>query len=1224
MEIKGIKLDKDQRAAAEAVRNVVVTAGAGSGKTGVLAARYVWLVTERMLTVDRILTLTFTNKAVNEMYGRIYEVLTGQGDNPRAAGAIRDFHKARITTLDSFCAGIARDAAARFGIPPDFTIDNGKIRELALERALPFVLDNRENPALQSLLADRRIKTVAEELFAKTVLEYSPISSPPDFKTLKERQGKEILEQWREKTAAAAYLTGEIKEELGKIGNTATETYKKLRSFYERPLPDAPDIRLLLEKEGFPTHSAPENPAAEEEGHIRRRMSAYFQSLETLGAFKIPWNAKGMELIREYHRYLRDLYPELQSIANFALQADITAAVFPLIEEFQNQFNRTKRETGLLTFNDVAVLALDALSRFPDIRRMYKEGIDAVMIDEFQDNNSLQRDLIFLLAEKPERNEPGLPGAGDLSPEKMFFVGDEKQSIYRFRGADVSVFRGLGNSPALGNTLNLGYNYRSRPGLIAAFNYIFGGLLPETPVPEAPDPAGAPSRPMPVHAGVFCQDTEDLPPFEARYIRLGSPGVPEGEELKTPSVHFCFLDHDRLLEADDPQWLSGYDLEAAFIAARIRGMVDAGYEIPDRKKGGERRPCRYGDFAVLQRSTTHQSSLERQCKNFGLPWGAENPKGLFYDGPINDMYNFLRLLVYPRDNNAYAAVIRSPFARLSDTALAICLLAPGGIPFDPALEDKLPEDDREPFRRAGQFYRDLAEEAHGLSQAELITTLWYQGGYRYETLVNSGDQIYGELYDYFFELARRCDARGKTLAEFLDYIDDLADQEEKAELDIPVERDKGVRLMTIHKSKGLEFPVVFLYGCGGRGRSTLNTETVYYSKTWGLTINLPQAEELPGDRRGNYFFNKQREEEKLQEAAELRRLLYVGMTRAERELFITAGASLALDDPEGGGGIREGLKGLWERRQKKAEKAAPGTSLVPGTYLVPGTSLVPGTFLDLLLPVLCRDGVGEALYTLEAVPVLTREELNRAAGKGKDAGPGGASPAERIREAEALYAKAEPVQTGPVTGGVNASSLHTEDIPLPSGSGEGAKDRIRLLLDKTGLAPEEFGTLVHSVLEGKIKKRPAGIPPRILAKLQDKDEEEVLLLAGETAEGFFSSGIGKLCLEAEYRESEFPILTMAEGEGAGIAVNGTIDLLFESGGKIYVVDFKTDEQELPQRHLGQMALYSRAVKDIFGKEVSPWLYYLRGQKALCLEGKWESLDIDALVRAALKTPGDRP
>ncbi|MDR2103048.1 MAG: UvrD-helicase domain-containing protein [Treponema sp.] len=1200
MAIREIKnLDRDQQAAVKAVRNVVVTAGAGSGKTSVLAARYAWLVMERMFKVERILTLTFTNKAVTEMYGRIHEVLAGRTDNPQAAAAIRDFHKARITTLDSFCAGIVRDAAPRFGIAPDFSIDNGRIRELALEKAVPFVLDNRENPALQVLLSDRRIKTTAEELFAKTVLEYSPISSPLDFKGFQERQGKEILEQWEAKTYAAAYLTGEIKGELENVVNTAAETYKKLRALLDRPIPEIPDIRPFLEKNGFPV---PAPAGGEEEPILRRRISVYFQFLEALRSIKIPWNARGMELIREYHRHLQDLYPELQSIANFALQADITAAIFPLIEEFQNRFNQTKREMGLLTFYDTAVLALDALSRYPDIRRMYKQGIDAIMIDEFQDNNSIQRDLIFLLAEEPERNEPGLPGAGELSPDRMFFVGDEKQSVYRFRGADVAVFRSLGD--ALGNTVNLGFNYRSRPGLIAAFNYIFGGLLPEDPAAAAP-PSG----------GVFCQDTEELPPFEARYIRLSSPGALTGEEVKNPPVHFCFLDQDRLLKAEDPQWLSGYDLEAAFIAAKIRAMVDSGYEIPDPKNGGEKRPCRYGDFAVLQRSSTHQSSLERQCKNFGLPWGAENPKGLFNDGPINDMYNFLRLLVYPRDNNAYAAVIRSPFARLSDTALAICILQPGGAPFDAALEEKLPGDDREQFRRAGQFYRDLAEEARSLSSAELVSELWYRGGYRYETLADPGALIYGELYDYFFELARRCDDQGKTLAEFLDYLDDLAAQEEKAELDIPVEREKGVRLMTIHKSKGLEFPVVFLYGCGSRGKGILNTEAVYYSKTWGLTINLPQAEELPEDKSGNYFFNKQREEEKRQEAAELRRLLYVGMTRAESGLYITASAPLALKDPQGSGDIRQGLRELWAKRQERAKKE----------------KLIPVTFLDLLLPVLCRDGAGEALYVLEAIPVLSREELNRnrrtagtggtAAGSG-GAGFDGARLRERIREAEGLYAAAEPIQTKTAVTSINASSLRTEEFFLSPDAPPREKDRIRSVLDKAGLAPEEFGTLVHSILEGMLKKRRPEIPPRILAKLED--EEGVLLLARERAEQFFSSDLGRLCLKAENPESEFPLLTLAEGEDAKIAVNGAIDLLFESGGKMYIVDFKTDELEIPERYLGQMALYCRAVKDIFGKEVSPWIFYLRSQRAYSLEGQWERLDIDALVRTALRNPENIP
>ncbi|MCL1817794.1 MAG: UvrD-helicase domain-containing protein, partial [Spirochaetaceae bacterium] len=141
-------LNADQLGAATAVRNAVVAAGAGSGKTKTLAARYAWLIMEKGLKADEILTLTFTNKAANEMYGRIYGLLAAQKEDARASAAIADFYKARISTLDSFCAGIVRSAARRYGIAADFVIDNAGVRELAREAALPFVLDNRENPAL--------------------------------------------------------------------------------------------------------------------------------------------------------------------------------------------------------------------------------------------------------------------------------------------------------------------------------------------------------------------------------------------------------------------------------------------------------------------------------------------------------------------------------------------------------------------------------------------------------------------------------------------------------------------------------------------------------------------------------------------------------------------------------------------------------------------------------------------------------------------------------------------------------------------------------------------------------------------------------------------------------------------------------------------------------------------------------------------------------------------
>ncbi len=172
-------LDDEQIKAVTLETNGVVAAGAGSGKTKVLASRYAWLVMEKKLKPEEILTLTFTNKAVSEMYSRIYRYLLEQ-DDAEAAGALKNFHKARISTLDSFSANVARAAAARYGISPDFSSDDTALRDLAREAALRFVLDHRETPAIRQLLVDNKIKTLAEDIFAKVVLNYSPISSPLD------------------------------------------------------------------------------------------------------------------------------------------------------------------------------------------------------------------------------------------------------------------------------------------------------------------------------------------------------------------------------------------------------------------------------------------------------------------------------------------------------------------------------------------------------------------------------------------------------------------------------------------------------------------------------------------------------------------------------------------------------------------------------------------------------------------------------------------------------------------------------------------------------------------------------------------------------------------------------------------------------------------------------------------------------------------------------------
>ncbi|MDR1747728.1 MAG: UvrD-helicase domain-containing protein, partial [Spirochaetaceae bacterium] len=589
------ELDDEQRTAATATINAVVTAGAGSGKTKVLAARYAWLVMEQGYRVDEILTLTFTNKAVSEMYSRIYSQLADHQDNKRARDAVRDFHKANICTIDSFCAGIARTASRRYGIAPDFTSDDEGVRDIAMEMALPFILEHRRNPALQILMADRKIGEVAEKLFARTVLNYSSITSPLDFGSFMRIQAAELLRRWRTVTEEAAELTGLMAAELPGIANTTTQTYAALKKALEAALPEGPDISVLLRAGGFPAESLPgmgtELRAATElsasAAEIRKDLAEYLRALRGIQSVVIRKPPKGMEGIKEYLKRLKDgMYGDILSIANFALQSGIITAVFPLLDDFQQRFNRKKREAGLLTFQDIARLAVDALARYPDIRQVYKESLKAIMIDEFQDNNALQRDLIFLLAEKSERREQGIPPASELSPGRMFFVGDEKQSIYRFRGADVSVFRILSRTliegsltegaltESSGASLGLIRNYRSKPALITAFNRIFGGLRQE----EDGSAAGA---------GVFLskEETEEIPDYEALYSRVYSPYPLLPENAESPPVHFCFLDRDELPE-DDPDQLSSNDLEAAFIALKIRELVDSGYQVQERSRNG--------------------------------------------------------------------------------------------------------------------------------------------------------------------------------------------------------------------------------------------------------------------------------------------------------------------------------------------------------------------------------------------------------------------------------------------------------------------------------------------------------------------------------------------------------------------------------------------------------------------------------------------------------------
>ena len=232
------KIDKYQRAAIDTVKNSVVSAGAGSGKTTVLSERFTDLVINRGCKVEEILTLTFTKKATVEMSSRIYKVL-----KEKAPQQAEEFYKANIKTLDSYCNSVAKAGAYLYGITPDFTQDEEAITQLAQQAALPFILQHRDNLAIKALVNTKDYEEIASQLFVESILKNSTVAQPIDFDKCLENQKAEIISVWKEETAQIDDLFNQLRNALNDFeGNRGIKFITTLTPLVDAGLPEAPEL----------------------------------------------------------------------------------------------------------------------------------------------------------------------------------------------------------------------------------------------------------------------------------------------------------------------------------------------------------------------------------------------------------------------------------------------------------------------------------------------------------------------------------------------------------------------------------------------------------------------------------------------------------------------------------------------------------------------------------------------------------------------------------------------------------------------------------------------------------------------------------------------------------------------------------------------------------------------------------------------------------------------
>ena len=1073
-----LKLDKNQLEAVNCNRNVVVSAGAGSGKTTVLSKRFLRLIREGNATVESILTLTFTRKAAAEMYERIYRDMLLNKDNPVVAEQAARFEKARISTLDSFSAEIVRSGAYRYGIPAEFNTDNKEVMALAERSALDFILRRQSNRFLREYISLHGFENILTKLFVSMAVDHFTIGDPVNFDNTYHLQKNRLEEVLAEKSATVDALKNRI----------AAMPPGKGKSFNE-------NIRICTE--------TPSLDGVSDAEELEKILSSLKLNLKAGSSADAEIQKNLVRELREEQKLLMNAVGSLKSLP-------LIKGVFALLEDFQREFLEQKRRQGLLSFQDVAVLSVKILLEDTDLRRFYKNQFTHIMIDEFQDNNLLQKELLFLLAEKKGKESPTVPKAEDLEGEKLFFVGDEKQSIYSFRGADVSVFKKLKGEivSAGGNFISLNRNYRSEPALIDFFNGFFQMVFESA---EAP--------------------------YEAVFESLKTRDPAEGI---TPELEFHYKPY---VEDRDPEFLDASEAEAYHTALTIRSIVENGeLMIPGEK--GSPRPAGYSDIALLMRSTVKQIKYEKYFRKLNIPFTVDSVRALFMEAPVNDLYSFLQLLVYPDDRSAYAALLRSPFLNLNDDVSALLLMRhePAFALPEEMYNEIFPEkDDLESYLRGKQLYHQLLSLRDRVPKSTLIRILWYESGYRYLLMKNRLYEGYLEYYEYLGELADRSDSAGENLAVFLDFIrNNLGKYEKIDDLDILREQNRGVRFMTVHKSKGLEFPVVIVADTGSAGQGVEEKKPYFYSEDFGVSLKAGGE----GKSSENYFYSIAKSENMNKLVAEVKRLLYVAMTRAQTHLLLFGGHGKNGRNTDTDTGKRT-LLNMIER--SIPEDAGIVKKIIPD-YREEDTSAgtTGGSMID----------PDKILELYEELPLSPRD-LSR-------------------NSFSATELKA-------VSGNLSVS-LPEKILPSISSDSIIKKNRLEGV----------FGTFCHKVIESGIKQQDFDLTGSILfSGLTDKERSALFRDAEKLASNFLESSFADSFLKAAEIESEISVLLEYDQKGQKIYINGQADLVAVLENEIVIVDFKTDQQMKPSDYSEQLYIYRKALSEIYSKPARSYLFYLR-------------------------------
>lgn len=1223
-------------------RNILVSAAAGSGKTAVLVERIVKIITDKNhpVDIDHLLIVTFTNAAAAEMRERIgnaiEKALDEQPGNEHLLRQLTLIHNAQITTIDSFCLYVVRNHFHEIDLEPNFRIgDEGELK-LLREDVLGRVLEqNYEEPseAFSDFVegyASGRTDAALNEMILQ-LYEFSR-SYPWPEKWLDSFVGIYRIEN-REELDRAEWLAP-LTENICFVLKDCEQLLKQALAITQQD--DGPD---MYEK-------AVQSDLEKYEG--LSRLTSFCELSGALSDIKYDRLASSrgfegdpdkLELVKSLREQAKDVVKKLckqyffcspeMMIEQLERTEPMLEEVVRLTKQFADEFAAAKRRKNLVDFHDVEHFALQILvdeetEKAKKTAEEFRDTFEEIMIDEYQDSNEVQETLLRSIS-REERGE-----------NNIFMVGDVKQSIYRFRLARPELFMKKYDSYSLEESttqrIDLHKNFRSREEVLTCTNDIFYKIMARSLGNVEYDAEAA------LYPGASYPVSADFIP----------------EILLADS-------NDELLE--DTELTDKKTLEAKIVAEEIKHLMKT-QPVTD-KAAGTLRAARYSDIVILLRSLSGWAdSLVEVLNENGIPAHTVSSTGYFSTVEVQTVLSMLRLLDNPRQDIPMAAVLRSPMAGLTDEELAVLRLEDGSVPFHEAVlelaeglyeedgqkeisdseadqkqgrnADGKKEDDIETtaHRKLLKFYkkyRQLRQLVPDTPIHELIEIILRETGYgHYVAAMPAGSRRTANLNMLLEKAAAYEKTSYKGLFHFVRYIDELQKYDvDFGEADMVGENEDVVRIMSIHKSKGLEFPIVIVSGMGKNFNKQDTRSKMVLHPELGIGLDYMDGKKrIKSPTIAKKAIAKQIELENLGEEL---RVLYVALTRAKEKLILTGTLKDAAEKLE------------FYRQQANLSKAADR----PLSYL---TREGASGYLDWILPAVLSYGDKYPVRIVEAAE-LVLDEVENQLEQNEDL-------TERIEEIEAAdtqlvgqlkqrFSQRYPYQTDILRKNkYSVSELKhramrerfeaEQEETVPAFLEEPVTPTIPLFIQREESVEQETanrgalrGTAVHRVMECYDFASEKSVQEQMEA--MEKEEKITAdmraLVKEQTVADFVSSETGKRMALAQrggalYREKPFVMgFTEEELENYGFGadsntdsceniyektdsdqekeeqkrirheedltlIQGIIDVFWIEKDGIVLLDYKTDRvqqaKELIDRYETQLKLYADVLERVFG------------------------------------------